>query len=172
PPRGGGWPCRHRPSLPEGAQEAAFARGVASDGKHLHVHFPVSAVRLHAQVRLTHRYLFAPRFLYRTAHGNHQSFTQHLQQIEAGAPRGRAQVQAGVAAKLDDLQVAVDEYAGGRVLGQQNALSFLCRIDAHWNLLARTRRFDAEFRADVTGGAEPAQGKMRDAGPLDVDLVL
>ena len=58
----------------------------------------------------------------------------HLEHIEAGLAGGRLQIVTGRAAKLQDLQIGVDEHAGWRELVDGDAVGFAlgAELDKEW----------------------------------------
>ena len=63
-----------------------------------------------------------PGFVDGRAQIHHQFGAHHFQQMKTGLPRGRRQVRAGVALKMHDVQIRIDDQRGRRVVLQQEPL--------------------------------------------------
>ncbi len=56
------------------------------------------------------------------------SHTRHLEHMKAGLARHRLEVAAGGAAELNDLEVNLHDHAGGRILGERDAVGFALSV--------------------------------------------
>src|SRR2546423_11819374 len=57
-----------------------------------------------------------------------KTFARHFQDAQTSAPRGKLQIAAHIAARVDDFSVLVDEGCCGRELRNQPAIKFFLRL--------------------------------------------
>ena len=86
------------------------------------------AVGLDPQSRVVHRLAAHRRLAQGRGQITPQPFAGHLQDVQAGFTRGRFQVLAGAAVKVEDVAVLVDEHAARGVLLEKGPLGQLARL--------------------------------------------
>ena len=82
------------------------------------------AVLFDANVLLAHGRVVSGRLGDGRTQGQHQSLARHLQHVETRRPGGRFEVGAGDAAKLQNLPLGIDEYAGRSEVVDRDAVGF------------------------------------------------
>ncbi len=108
--------------------ETAVARRRPADGHDSETDLVITAVRLHSYTSLAYDAVRLPGALEKRAQRDEQTFPRHLQHVETGLARSRCQVHPGLAAKLQHVELGIDQHAGGHVARGQDAIGFALQI--------------------------------------------
>jgi len=145
----------------------AFDRGGQRD--HLDVdvaHVPVGA---HLDAFLASQLTGLARFGQRRSHAEQQALAQHLEQVQRRLAGRQLEEGAGLTARLHDAQVAVDDHAGRREAGHEDARGLA--LDPHAlagqrQLLATERRLGRPGIRRVEVQIHAAERRLAQKDPL------
>jgi hypothetical protein len=115
-------------------------------------YFTRAVIPSDAHAIAAHRFVFPFCFIERRAERQHEPFTRHLQQIEAGPARGWFEIGAGGAPELKHLALGIDEHARRRELADRDAVSFALGVEFAGQPLRRSLSAPRRRRGALAGG--------------------